>query len=162
MQNGYAMATESGLVEISAKIRAMSEEQRETLRQALRIGIQWDTQVTLPGCKHLVTQVYGSALPVAYSEHPGYLWEEFARLVLEASYEAALCAAIINLAKTGNNKVYLTLLGGGVFGNPDAWILAAIRRALELFGETPLDVAIVSYTDSKPLVRELLAHFKRE
>lgn len=156
MQNGYAMATESGLVEISGKLKALSEAERDALRQTLRIGIQWDTQVTLHDCRHLVTQVYGSALPVAYSIHASSLWEEFARLVLEASYEATLCAAILNFAKTGNNKVYLTLLGGGVFGNHDDWIFAAIKRALDLFNHAPLDVIIVSYKTSKPLVRELV------
>ena len=53
----------------------------------LRIGIQWNTQVTLNDSKHLVTQAYCSALPVAYSHHPSTLWAEFARLVLEAAYE---------------------------------------------------------------------------
>ena len=51
--------------------------------------------------------------------------------------------------------MYLTLLGGGVFGNSDNWILAAIKRALELFARVPLDVAIVSYKVSKPPVKQL-------
>lgn len=155
MENGYAMATADGLKEISATISAMSEDQRDSLREKLRIGIQWSTQVTLNQCTHLVTQVYGSALPVGYSRHATGLWEAFARLILEASYEATFQAAILNFAKTGNNKVYLTLLGGGVFGNKQDWILAAIRRALELFTDAPLDVAIVSYGTSKPGVRNL-------
>ncbi|MBN1874329.1 MAG: hypothetical protein JXA33_08860, partial [Anaerolineae bacterium] len=45
MQNGYALATREGLVEISARLAASSEEELDTLRQRLRIGIQWDTQV---------------------------------------------------------------------------------------------------------------------
>lgn len=155
MQNGYALASLRGLAEISKKIRAMPRHERDALRQKLRIGVQWDTQVTLHGCTHLVTQVLGSALPVAYSPHPGSLWAEFAELVLEASYEATLWAAVLNFAKTGNNKVYLTLLGGGVFGNHDDWILQAIKRALELFARVPLDVAIVSYRASKPPVKQL-------
>jgi len=155
MQNGYAMATSSGLLEISEKLMTMPRYERDALRQKLRIGIQWDTQVTLHGCTHLVTQVFGSAMPVAYSKHASSLWKELAQLILEASYEATLWAAILNYAKTGNNKVYLTLLGGGVFGNSDNWILAAIKRALELFARVPLDVAIVSYKVSKPPVKQL-------
>ena len=155
MQNGYAMATASGLQEISETITAMSKHQRDLLRKTLRVGIQWDTQVTLHECKHLVTQVYGSALPVAYSQYASQSWEKFAQLVLEASYEATLCAGLLNLAKTGSNKVYLTLLGGGVFGNHDDWILDAIKRSLEIFARVPLDVAIVSYRASKPPVRKL-------
>jgi hypothetical protein len=158
MQNGYAMAAAGGLAEISANLQSMTEDERDDLRQKLRIGIQWDTQVTLPGCEHLVTQSYCSALPVAYSEHDSDLWTDFARLVLEASYEATLCAALLNFDKTRNNKVYLTLIGGGVFGNLNSWIFAAIQRAITLFSDTPLDVAIVSYGASKPGVKELFNH----
>lgn len=160
MQNGYAMATASGLLEISEKIKAMSQHQRDAIRKTLRIGIQWDTQVTIRDCKHLVTQVYASALPVAYSQHTNSSWAEFAQLILKASYEATLWAAILNFANTGNNKVYLTLLGGGVFGNNDEWIFAAITRALELFAHVPLDVAIVSYRASKPTVKKLVAQIR--
>ncbi len=156
MQNGYAMASVSGLIKITETITTMSDIERDALRQLLRIGIQWDTQVILDGCEHLVTQAYCSALPVAYSEHADNLWEAFARLVLEASYEATLCAGVLNFSRTGNNKVYLTLLGGGVFGNHDDWIFAAIQRALDLFRHTPLDVAIVSYRVSKPRVGKLV------
>jgi hypothetical protein len=156
MQNGYAMASAPGLFKISETITAKSDIERDVLRQLLRIGIQWNTQVLLDGCEHLVSQAYCSALPVAYSEHADNLWEPFARLVLEASYEATLCAGALNFYRTGNNKVYLTLLGGGVFGNHDDWIFSAIQRALELFRHTPLDVAIVSYRTSKPRVSELV------
>jgi len=156
MRNGYALATVEGLDEISTRLGAMSRQARDALRQKLRIGIQWDTQVTIRGCQHLVTQVYGSALPVAYLPHTDGLWEKFARLVLEASYEATLWAAVLNFAMTGNNRVYLTLLGGGAFGNDDEWIIAAIERALELFSRIPLEVAIVGHNDLKPGVTELV------
>jgi len=158
MQNGYAIATAPGLIEISDKIKTMSRHQRDAMRKMLRIGIQWDTQVTLCDCNHLVTQVYCSALPVAYSQQPPSLWAIFAQLILEASYEATLCTAFLNFAKTGNNKVYLTLLGGGVFGNDDNWIFAALKRSIELFARVPLDVAIVSYRESKPPVQKLVDH----
>jgi hypothetical protein len=156
MQNGYAMASASGLIKVSETITAMSDIERDALRELLRIGIQWDTQVILDGCEHLVTQAYCSALPVAYSEHADKLWEAFARLVLEASYEATLCAGALNFSRTGNNKIYLTLLGGGVFGNHDDWIFSAIQRALDLFRHIPLDVALVSYRVSKPRVSEFV------
>lgn len=160
MQNGYAMATASGLSEIASKLKAMSKHERDALRKKLRIGIQWDTQVTLYDCKHLVTQVYASALPVAYSQHSSNSWAEFAQLILKASYEATLWAATLNFAKTGNNRVYLTLLGGGVFGNDEDWIFAAIMRALELFAHVPLDVAIVSYRESAAPVKKLVTNYQ--
>lgn len=157
MQNGYALASHDGLMEISSRVRSMTQDQHDALRQALRIGIQWDTQVTLDGCEHLVTQAYCSALPVGYSRLPSVLWKDFAQLVLEASYEATLHVGLLNFGRTGNKSVFLTLVGGGVFGNDSDWILAAIRRAAGLFANTALDVSVVSYGRSNPAVRELLS-----
>ena len=156
MRNGYVLASESGLKEITHILKNQTVTERDILREKLRIGIQWDTQVTREGCKHLVTQVYGSALPIAYSPHSSQLWAEFAKLILEASYEATLCSAAINMAKTGNNSVYLALLGGGTFGNHDAWIFDAVKRAIGLFRTCGLDVAIVSYRRSNPGVIRLV------
>jgi hypothetical protein len=81
MRNGYALASRRGLIEISNRLRAASEDARDTLRTLLRIGMQWNTQVTLRDCTHTVSQAYCSALPVAYANHPSDLWEDVARLV---------------------------------------------------------------------------------
>lgn len=156
MRNGYALASHSGLVEISHQLRTSSESELDGLRQLLRIGIQWNTQVTLNNCRHEVSQAYCSALPVAYSQYASNLWEDFARLVLEASYEATICAAILNSIRNGNNRLFLTLLGGGAFGNETAWIIKSIQRALNMYKHADLDVAIVSYGSSKPYIQQLV------
>jgi len=156
MRNGYALASQSGLVEISNRLRASSESELDELRKLLRIGIQWDTQVTLNDSQHTVSQAYCSALPVAYSRHSSTLWAEFARLVLEASYEATICTTILNSVRNGNNRLFLTLLGGGAFGNETAWIIGGIQRALNLYKHVDLDVAIVSYGSSKPYIQSLV------
>jgi len=156
MKNGYALASRSGLIEISDRLQKASEVELDGFRQLLRIGVQWRTQVTLGDCTHLVSQAYCSALPVAYCRHDASLWANFARLVLEASYEATMCAAVLNSLENGNNRVFLTLLGGGAFGNEKEWILGAIRRALSIYKRADLDVAIVSYGSSKADVRELV------
>jgi O-acetyl-ADP-ribose deacetylase (regulator of RNase III) len=82
--------------------------------------------------------------------------------VLEAAYEATLCAAIVNARTHGTNKVFLTLLGGGVFGNDTAWILGALQRAVRLYQQAALDVAIVSYGASQPAVHHLVQHVQHE
>lgn len=156
MRNGYALATQSGLVEIGQRLRSASEDELDKLRQLLRIGIQWNTQVTLNVSGRLVSQVYCSALPVAYSNHSSSLWAEFARLVLEAAYEATICTAILNSNRNGNNRVFLTLLGGGAFGNQSDWIIESLQRALNLYKHADLDIAIVSYGSSKPFVQDLV------
>ena len=156
MRNGYALASHTGLIEIANWLRASSVSDRDVLRQALRIGIQWNTQVTLSGCVHAVSQAYCSALPVAYSHHSSSLWAEFARLILEASYEATICAAILNSTRSGNNRVFLTLLGGGAFGNEIGWIIGGIRHALTLYKHADLDVVIVSYGSPNQDVQQLI------
>jgi hypothetical protein len=156
MRNGYALASHSGLVEIAHRLQALSESEIDGLRQVLRIGIQWNTQVTLNDSKHTVSQVYCSALPVAYSRHASHLWMAFARLVLEAAYEATICTAILNATSHGNNRVFLTLLGGGAFGNEIDWILGGIQRALHLYKHVDLDVAIVSHGSSNHYVQQLV------
>ena len=156
MRNGYALASQSGLVEIAHRLQSSSESELDRLRQLLRIGLQWNTQVTLDDSKHTVSQAYCSALPVAYSHHPSRQWEAFARLILEAAYEATICTAILNPMSHGSNTLFLTLLGGGAFGNETAWIIGAIQRSLNLYRNVDLDVEIVSYDSSNPYVQQLV------
>jgi len=156
MRNGYALATLSGLAEIADRLQASSESELDRLRQLLRIGIQWNTQVTLNDSRHTVSQAYCSALPVRYSDHPSHLWAPFARLILEAAYEATICTAILNARSNGSSRLFLTLLGGGAFGNDIRWIIDGIQRALSIYKDVDLDVAIVSYRSSNPDVQQLV------
>ncbi len=156
MVNGYALPSTEGLEIINERLDHLHESERDDLRAALRIGLQLDTQVTLNGSSHVVSQAYCSAMPVSYTEHSADQWAQFAILVLEAAYEATVCAAIENAARTGNNRLYLTLLGGGAFGNQMEWIGGAIQRAISLYTDCGLDIAIVSYGRSKPIVQQLM------
>jgi len=155
MQNGYALVSEAGLDEITKQLKTIDDVEYDALLGKLRIGIQFDTQVTLDNCEHKVIQAYCSALPVAYSQHNKDKWTEFSKFILNASYEATFCAGFLNYLNTGNNKVYLTLLGGGAFGNRNDWITSAIRRSLKKYANIPLDIRIVSYGSSKECVRKL-------
>lgn len=156
VRNGYALPTEEQLRRITETLAAANAERLDGLRALLRIGMQWETEVTTSPTHHLVTQAYCSAVPVGYSPHSPELWEPFARLVLEASYEATLRAAMLNADATGNRSVFLTLVGGGVFGNRMEWIVDAIERATDIVGGAGLDVAIVSYGQPNPAVARLL------
>ena len=145
MVNGYALPSAEGLEEINRKLESMDEAALDTVRQALQIGLHWDTQVTLGDASHTVSQAYCSAMPVAYTPHTKELWAPLAKLVLEAAYEATICSAILNVDRNRNNRLFLTRLGGGAFGNSPDWITDAISRSLELYSDSGLDVAIVSY-----------------
>lgn len=156
MKNGYALATKPGLDSIRNTLQEMDEQEIDQLRGELKIGQHFGVEVTLPNAGHLVSQAYCSALPVAYSQHSADLWEPFARLILEAAYEATLCAAMLNANATGNRTVLLTLLGGGAFGNRINWILDALQRAIRLFQHSALDIVVVSYGRSNPEIQQFL------
>ena len=151
MRNSYALASRQGLIEIAERLQASTEHEVDQLRQRLRIGVQRNAQVTIRDSAHTVTQAYCSALLVAYRNHLADLWQDFARLVLEASYEATICAGILNALRTGSKGVFLTLLGGGASGNRTEWITASIKRALKLYRDSSVEIAIVSYGESKPV-----------
>ena len=46
--------------------------------------------------------------------------------------------------------VFLTSLGGGAFGNSQAWIVEAVKGALETHRDSPLDVTLVHYGTRVP------------
>lgn len=148
MRNGYVLPSQDGLSRLNRILSALPEGELDRLRGLVRFGLQKNTEVTLQGGGHLVSQIYCSALPVAYSEKPALEWECLARLILEAAYEATLRSGVQNFQQTGNNKVFLTLLGGGAFGNRKEWIVEAIQRALKAFSYSGLQIFLVSYGSS--------------
>lgn len=148
MQNGYALCARDGLDAIAKYLSSASSEELDALRGKLRIGLHRDVEVTdadVP-VRPFVSQCFCSALPVSYCPGvPLAHWKAFATLVLEAAYEATLLAAVSAAQTGGSNVVFLTRLGGGAFGNADAWIDASIERALGIVRNRRLDVRLVRY-----------------
>ena len=162
MRNGYAMCTEAGLVAIGAALRAMPGDERDAVRDRLRIGLHWNVEVTSGGrTGQHVSQAFCSALPVAYAGGARELWAPFATLVLEGAYEATLWAGVLNGGRGGSSVVFLTHLGGGAFGNDRAWIDAAMHRALTRVKDAgaALDVRLVSYGAPDPASIRLAQSF---
>ncbi|UUV20566.1 hypothetical protein [Paenimyroides aestuarii] len=148
MKNGYALVNQNGLLSINKKIAQLNDDEREKLKGKLKTGIQWKTEVTASETKHRVSQIYCSALPVSYSYIESFYWESFARIILESLYESTLYAGLLNMQNNNSNLVYLTLVGGGAFGNEECWILESLQKALTKFKNVPLDLKIVSYGKS--------------
>lgn len=145
MRNGYALCDESGLAAINRALAASSEQRRDELRDLLRVGVHWNVEVTdAPTPRHVVSQIFCSALPVSYSFIAASQWRAFATLILEGTYEASLWAAALNAQRSPSKVVFLTQVGGGAFGNDHAWISGALKRALEMFREVDLDIRLVS------------------
>lgn len=160
MRNGYALCTEQGLERIDRRLELMTEEEYDSIRSLLRIGLHWDVQVTDVGhAEQLVSQAYCSALPVAYAQVQRGRWQRFASLVLEAAYEATLLAGVLNSHRGGSSIVLLTRLGGGAFGNEPVWISDAIARAIRLVRHSDLDIRIVCYGSVTQDLRDLVSEF---
>ena len=161
MRNGYALCTQSGLEAMSAYLETPQSAQAVLLADRLRIGLHWDVEVTdVPsGSGPRVSQAFCSALPVAYSRVPSTHWRVFASVILRAAYEATMWAGICNARRGGSNKVLLTRLGGGAFGNDEAWIHEAMRAALRVVQGQNLDVRLVSYGPPSAELFDLAAEF---
>ncbi|MEZ5371585.1 MAG: hypothetical protein R2704_02345 [Microthrixaceae bacterium] len=156
MTNGYAMFSAKELQRLDGRLAEMSEHDLDQVRARLRIGVHRNVEVTTASGGQTVTQAYCSALPVAYNRRVDQAgFRRFARLALRRPTKQPFAAAL-NARRTGNRTVFLTMLGGGVFGNDQAWIIDAIDRACALLGDLPLDVAIVAYRSPSPEVTELI------
>lgn len=171
MKNGYALCRRDGLAAIASHLRSLDPDGLDALRSRLAIGLHWDVDVTDVEAdeRPRVSQAFCSALPIAYSglhdlSHDS--WEPFARLILDACYEATLLAACDSVARGGSRTVLLTRVGGGVFGNRRPWIDAAIEHALGRVEHAGLDVRLVCFngvdTDAEQLIRGWSRFFTAE
>jgi hypothetical protein len=147
MRNGYALCAQEGLEAITRLLAEGDDGLRDELRSQLAIGLHRHVEVTdvRESARRHVSQAFCSALPVAYGSGSPTSWEALARLILEATYEATLLAAVQRSSAGDSNIVLLTRVGGGVFGNADEWIDDAIVRALSIVEDAGLDVRLVSY-----------------
>jgi hypothetical protein len=154
MRNGYALATGEGLRAIGYLLDGASEDLRDTLRGELAIGLHRTVQVTdVDGePRRLVSQAFCSALPLGYSALSRPQWEPLARLVLEATYEATLLAAV----EADSDTVLLTRVGGGAFSNADEWIDGALERALGVVADAGLDVYVVGRRETAPGISAII------
>jgi len=123
MKNGYALCRGSGLEAIAGLLERSTSDEIDRFRGKLRIGLHHDVEVADAAQPFpVVSQVFCSALSVAYSQISPQRWSRFAALVLEAAYEATLWAAVLNARRSSSKIVLLTSLGGGAFGNDESWI----------------------------------------
>ena len=171
-RGGYTMADSGQIKKLNKRLESFEEEKdKEKLRSALRVGVHEEVEVTATGWgqkilnrpSQTVTQVFGSACSVGYNRQSSpEQWQKFASIVLEASYDATLCAGLLaaqrHEGRDGSRRVFLTKLGGGVFGNPMEWIVAAMTRACERYKYYNLDVRIVTYAGEIDQLLQLLAN----
>jgi len=157
VRHGYTFSDAESLDRLNGELL---HHDRESLMGDLRIGLQQDVDVTFatrfvePVAPTQVSQAFCSALSCGYTGGGRQAWAPLASLVLDAAYEATLCAAVVDAAEgRGSGRVWLTLLGGGAFGNDVGWIGAAIRRATDRMRHYDLDVRVAHHlrTDDEVL-----------
>jgi hypothetical protein len=158
--NGYTFSSEQKLLLLNNKLKS-DFILRDNIIKRLRIGVHYNIGVTFDKLDRklypknasfiehkngqLVSQAFCSAISVAYSGLSKDLWEPFSILILKASYEATLWSAIINSKTGGSNKVLLTMVGGGAYGNDTKWILDAIANAVVATSDYGLNIKICHY-----------------
>lgn len=170
VKNGYTNSTNTKLADLD---RFLDETPGilEKMAENFCSGVQFDSEVVAPNFgnnivfsedpmyKILVTQAYNSAISVSYSNASKISWKRFACFILDCAYEFTFYVAVLNAlkhkGKDGSKKLYLTKLGGGVFGNSDSWIVASIRKALKKFKHLGLEVYIVNYGAVEPLYKNI-------
>lgn len=161
VRNGY---TASDAARLAALDAALAHHDRKHLLDLVRIGVQSGVGVDFsrrfvePGTPTTVSQAFCSAISCGYVRGVSLdAWTPLATLVLDAAYEATLWAAIHDAREgAGSGKVWLTFLGGGVFGNRPEWIGGAIRRALKAVAGFDLDVHVAHYGSVNPSMRQLV------
>eukprot|EP01063_Lacrimia_lanifica_P007736 TRINITY_DN14980_c0_g1_i1.p1 TRINITY_DN14980_c0_g1~~TRINITY_DN14980_c0_g1_i1.p1 ORF type:complete len:415 (+),score=135.53 TRINITY_DN14980_c0_g1_i1:68-1312(+) len=155
MNNGYLDSTDERLRGLSRVLsKALTTGAYEMYKDAIRIGVHYNTEVEGGHSPPLlVGQAYCAAPAINYSAASSPAsWSGFSRLILEASYEATLWAAVNNhdFEQHPVPTVFLTKVGGGVFGNKAEWIIAAIEAAAKAFQR---------HTKNKVAINLILVHY---
>lgn len=142
------------------------------------IGVHRNCQVTIARGKNdmyrnfievqkpkIVHQVFASTLAFdSYSIRNDFTLS-IARNLLYAEYKAIILASwensLLYPGHSGSNKVFLTLLGGGVFHNPFDIICEAITRNQDIIEKSGLDVYLVCFDKNtshtiEPYVQNLI------
>jgi hypothetical protein len=156
MQNGYAMVNNKDSLEYLNNNILNTDVMKNRVRDAFQVALHGNVDVDSGGGPtHSVSQIYCSAMPVDYNrllkpvKDNMTLWQPIATLALESLYESTICiAAIMSIVQSKQIQLYLTLVGGGAFGNDPEWISAAILRALDMYRDCNLKVILVCYEHS--------------
>jgi len=104
-----------------------------------------------------ITQVFTAAMNMGGAPRRGDGWvdtycADVAQWILRASYQGTILAAIENARSPeteglpGRNKLFLTMMGGGVFGNRISWIIDAMKFNKPLLETSGLQVYVILFS----------------
>uniref|UniRef100_A0A6B2L742 Uncharacterized protein n=1 Tax=Arcella intermedia TaxID=1963864 RepID=A0A6B2L742_9EUKA len=130
----------------------------------VKVGVQTNVEVT-SGTKRdgliymveqsgqIINQVFTASINLGgtramFASRPKI--QKLAQMLLKAAYRGTILVAMENALKAppelvGRNKLFLTLIGGGAFGNDLEWIVGALYEQLELIKRSGLEITLVIY-----------------
>eukprot|EP01035_Chromulina_nebulosa_P029557 gene29557-39184_t len=135
VRNGYTFSSVESLQALSMVLETIPPSE---ITDRIRIGLHTNVGVTDADGDVRVSQAYCSAMSCSYSGIDNDHWKSIASLALDGAYEATILSALLQSSQQKNagssitTEVYLTFVGGGVYGNDQAWIAEAIGRALAI------------------------------
>jgi len=167
---GYSSGYVQKISKIDEWFGSLTDQEIYDAAQFVKVGVQMDTYVTggfgpirselkseyLSGKykavkvdfkkgNQKVTQVFTAALNPYYNNPTTKGFKNLAKIFLHAAYRGTLQVA----ESAESQKVYLTLIGGGVFQNKIEWIAEAIeyelKNVLSKVSQKPLEVNLVIY-----------------
>lgn len=117
---------------------------------------QKHTQFYLPN--QIINQVFTAAVDFSsnarYKEDPKAI--QIAQAVQDAAYEGTIRAAVA----AGKKKVFLTLIGGGVFANKLEWIANALEKMKDFIKKSGLEVTLVIFNGNDSRLRDQIVAFR--
>lgn len=170
---------------LSYRDQGRMDELRDLVKIGLQenVGVTFSSKWTVADADIRVNQCYCSALSCQYSGIRTEYWAALAQLILDAAYEATLWSAVINsygqrmmeptvtneddgfqmisreYSKPNRKEVFLTFVGGGVFGNDMRWIARAIGRGIAIVEKAgaDLNVNLCHYRSVKEDIAAMIA-----
>jgi len=158
VDHGYAIITRSD----EEKLKKSSFDWKDL--NNYKVGVHRNCQLLLTKAKvprflsliqdpnRIVHHVYSAAFNFNGSVHESPFTREIRDQIIEASYRCAILSAWENSIeypnRAGSNKLYLTLLGCGVFGNSVEDVARIISKCTDLIIDSGLDVYVVCFTDN--------------
>jgi hypothetical protein len=136
------------------------------------IGYHRDVQVThrsynerVSDPAQIIDQVFFAAINLGSGSGGANYWasgfgnvtQDLSKFFLMIAYKSILMSALLH----GKNKVFLTLMGCGVFGNKLGWVVDCLSQCKNLIKESGLEVNLVVYQKNE-IEKSSLVHEQEE
>lgn len=146
---GYVQFTTVSSLPTLEQYKAITIGFHENIQVTTGMQVGPDEQVLVGNQEQLINQVFTAAVDLKntnrlLSTNPNV--KAWARTLLRAGYEGTLRATAMKCKK----KLFLTLVGGGVFGNQLSWIGDALLSLKQVISDSGITVNLIWYSSKGP------------